>query len=308
MAEVIDFTNKKIGHLTVICRSEQKPLNKTSAFWLCKCDCGKYCIKASYVLTKNKDASCGHVHKQKLGAKRRIDLTGMRFGKLLVIQYAYSKNKRAVWKCQCDCGNVCFITGRYLKQGSTKSCGCYVSQCISKLKKKPIPIGTKFGKLTVMYEQKERKNNSIYYHCKCECGNELDVQRTHLIQNETKSCGCVRSFPEIFIADFLRKNNIKFQRQYKFDKCISRKKRKLSFDFAIFNKRGDLQFLIQFQGQQHFKNTFGSSDKDYQEYILHDIQKRNFCINNKIVLYEISYKENLAQRLNKLIDKHEAIL
>ena len=63
MAELIDFTNKKIGHLTVICRSEQKPLNKTSAFWLCKCDCGKYCIKASYVLTKNKDASCGHIHR-----------------------------------------------------------------------------------------------------------------------------------------------------------------------------------------------------------------------------------------------------
>ena len=303
MAELIDFTNKKIGHLTVICRSEQKPLNKTSAFWLCKCDCGKYCIKASYVLTKNKDASCGHVHKQKLGAKRRIDLTGMRFGKLLILQYAYSKNKRAVWKCQCDCGNVCFITGRYLKQGSTKSCGCYVAQCISKLKKKTIQSGSKFGKLTVIEQLKQRRNKSIYYRCVCQCGRELDVQAGHLVYGDTKSCGCVKSFPQLCIAQFLKANNIIFKRQFKLQNCKSRKGRKLPFDFAIFDNDNNFAFLIQFQGIQHFKNSFRSSKQSYNEYISHDFIKNNFCKQNNITIYYITYKDNIEQKLNQIFYK-----
>lgn len=307
MGKLIDFTNKKIGHLTVIKRAEQKSIHGDCATWICKCDCGNICIKSSNVLTNNKDSSCGHIHKQKLGLKKRIDLTGMKFGKLQVIQYAYSEKNRAVWKCKCDCGNICFVKGRYLKDGDTKSCGCYVSQCISKLKKKPIIPGTKIGKLTVMYELPQRKNKIIYYHCKCDCGNELDVSSSHLKRKDTKSCGCVHSFPETYISDFLRKNNICFQRQYKFNECKSRKNRKLPFDFAIFNNKKQLQFLIQFQGQQHFKNTFYSSEKDYQEYISHDQQKRNFCINNNIILYEINYKEDLFLKLNEIFQKHAII-
>ena len=54
-----------------------------------------------------------------------IDLTGQRFGRLTVIERAGSdKHKRAMWKCQCDCGK-CFITySGNLRTGSVKSCGC----------------------------------------------------------------------------------------------------------------------------------------------------------------------------------------
>lgn len=52
--------------------------------------------------------------------KDLIDLTGKRFGNLVVIQYV-GKGK---WKCKCDCGSVCFPIGGNLRQGSTRSCGC----------------------------------------------------------------------------------------------------------------------------------------------------------------------------------------
>lgn len=53
------------------------------------------------------------------------DLTGQRFGRLTVIERAGSDNqKRATWKCQCDCGNVIIVFSCNLLQGRSQSCGC----------------------------------------------------------------------------------------------------------------------------------------------------------------------------------------
>jgi len=58
----------------------------------------------------------------------RIDVSGMRFGRLLAQEYAYSNNdKKAVFKCLCDCGKTCFITGKSMRAGLTRSCGCYLN-------------------------------------------------------------------------------------------------------------------------------------------------------------------------------------
>jgi hypothetical protein len=53
-----------------------------------------------------------------------IDLVGRRFGKLVVLEYAYSKGK-PYWKCKCDCGNEKVINGGDLKLGKRMSCGCF---------------------------------------------------------------------------------------------------------------------------------------------------------------------------------------
>ncbi|WJQ12788.1 hypothetical protein QT238_11410 [Geobacillus stearothermophilus] len=57
---------------------------------------------------------------------KREDLTGQRFGQLLVIDYAGldTSRKRALWKCRCDCGNEVVVRKDSLKRGATKSCGC----------------------------------------------------------------------------------------------------------------------------------------------------------------------------------------
>ena len=53
-----------------------------------------------------------------------IDVTGQRFGKLVVLKENRSKRiKSALWLCQCDCGNYKEVTLQHLKKG-TKSCGC----------------------------------------------------------------------------------------------------------------------------------------------------------------------------------------
>ena len=58
-----------------------------------------------------------------------IDLTGQRFGRLIVIDRAnnYISNKgqkHSQWNCKCDCGNIVTIRGTNLKSGKSMSCGC----------------------------------------------------------------------------------------------------------------------------------------------------------------------------------------
>lgn len=52
--------------------------------------------------------------------------------------------------------------------------------------------GNKYGKLTALYKVKKPNSNYVYWHCKCECGNELDVTGVSLRSGNTKSCGCLQ--------------------------------------------------------------------------------------------------------------------
>jgi hypothetical protein len=58
------------------------------------------------------------------GGHNRIDLTGQRFGRLVVLGYAETRRRKAYWQCQCDCGTVTSICGVSLTQGISNSCGC----------------------------------------------------------------------------------------------------------------------------------------------------------------------------------------
>lgn len=64
--------------------------------------------------------------------KRRVrkhDLTGKRFGKLVVVRETEERrNGKVVWECVCDCGNTCKVRSCHLISGHTKSCGCYSSE------------------------------------------------------------------------------------------------------------------------------------------------------------------------------------
>ena len=53
------------------------------------------------------------------------DLTGKKFGKLVVIGKAPTVRRRSMWYCQCECGSpVKVVRGQHLKSGSIVSCGC----------------------------------------------------------------------------------------------------------------------------------------------------------------------------------------
>lgn len=58
--------------------------------------------------------------------KEFIDLTGQKFGRLTVVEFSsLDKNKNAIFKCFCDCGNISFVRSGHLRRELIISCGCY---------------------------------------------------------------------------------------------------------------------------------------------------------------------------------------
>ena len=128
-----------------------------------------------------------------------IDLTGQKFGRLTVLYRDKEKeqekhNSTTFWRCKCDCGNEISVASGSLKGGRTNSCGC-LSEQVRHNKKNDL-TGRKFGRLTVLYENKDDIRREKYrfsvWHCRCDCGNECDVYGTILTQGKTKSCGCLQ--------------------------------------------------------------------------------------------------------------------
>ena len=61
-------------------------------------------------------------------------MAGLRFGRLLVITAAdKSQDGHLRWSCRCDCGNHCTVLGKYLRNGRTRSCGCFHREQSAKL-------------------------------------------------------------------------------------------------------------------------------------------------------------------------------
>ena len=120
----------------------------------------------------------------------KINILNQRFGRLLVIEEAPSKNNRAYWKCLCDCGNEKIICGKDLRSGNTKSCGCLQKDKLRERSSKDLS-NQKFGKLTALKTEKSEKNNRIWL-CQCECGKLVEVRANSLLSGNTKSCGCLK--------------------------------------------------------------------------------------------------------------------
>ena len=62
-----------------------------------------------------------------------INLLGKKFGRLTPLAYLGS----SVWRCKCDCGNVCDVTSYNVSHGRTKSCGCVAKENAHNLNLKP---------------------------------------------------------------------------------------------------------------------------------------------------------------------------
>ena len=118
------------------------------------------------------------------------DLTGKRYGRWFVSSYSKTVNNRKYWLCRCDCGETRDVSGKSLRNGSSKSCGC--SRLLRRSHNFVDISGLKFGRLTVIAYIGRDDRNHATWSAKCECGNSINVTGTHLRSGNTKSCGCNR--------------------------------------------------------------------------------------------------------------------
>ena len=120
-----------------------------------------------------------------------IDLTGQRFTRLFVKELVKKPNDtRAYWHCVCDCGNETISSGKDLRSGHSRNCGCLCAEENSKRKTHDL-TGQKFYRLYVeSYAGKQ--NNHALWNCICDCGNKVVVTGNNLLSGNTKSCGCLQ--------------------------------------------------------------------------------------------------------------------
>lgn len=114
MPRMKDITGERFSSLIAL-----KPLRKNKFnnwIWLCKCDCGNKTEVASGHLTSGRTKSCG--------CRKENDLTGNRYGKLIVVKRLGSDSHGDTsYICRCDCGEEIIARQSNLVRGHYKSCG-----------------------------------------------------------------------------------------------------------------------------------------------------------------------------------------
>ena len=99
-------------------------------------------------------------------SKKLIDLTGLRFGRLLVIRREGAVKRgtaQPTWLCQCDCGESKIALGASLRGGVVKSCGCIKRENGPRINRSHGMSGSlTYNSWRAMKERCDNPNNSHY--------------------------------------------------------------------------------------------------------------------------------------------------
>lgn len=146
----INIVGETYGDFTVVemLYGYKKENNKTRTY--CKCigvDNMEYIIRMD-ALRNGSTTSIKNV-----GEKRVVkDLSGNKYGILTVLEDSghRASNGNVIWKCKCDCGNICNVNSTNLTSGHTTSCGCRHQS------KWELYIASYLTSINVEYEQQKR--------------------------------------------------------------------------------------------------------------------------------------------------------
>lgn len=278
MGKFVDLSGQRFGRLEVLNRVEN--LGRRVRY-LCKCDCGNKTIVHADSLKSGNTQSCGCYHKDRTRESCSKEIIGKQFGWLTVddiISGDKKHNRRVI--CRCVCGNQIDVKYGNLISGQVKSCGCLRKQISAK---NAYDIDGKIINDIVIIGRAGSRRREALWGCKCFCGRYFQATSHQLLKGLIKSCGCIKSYPEEIIAQFLDNHNIEYVRQKRFDDC--RDKHILSFDFYIESTNS----AIEYDGELHYIQNEGYNDLDKQQ--KHDAIKTQYCERHNINLLRIPYWE-----------------
>lgn len=114
--------------------------------------------------------------------KEDKNIAGQKFGRLTAIEpIEEQKSGSGIWKCQCECGNICEVYYWNLVTNHTRSCGCL---------KRPDLTGKRFGLLTVLGPSDRTaprgKRSVRLWECRCDCG-AITYKATDTLTNKSQS-------------------------------------------------------------------------------------------------------------------------
>lgn len=202
-----NLINQPFGRWTVIgdCITFKNKANRTERKWLCRCECGtvRYVLERSLIYGGSQSCGC-------IGAENSIkavsyDLKGKTFGDLEVLCKAKKQHRDTRngvwWTCKCSCGNICDVLASLLVTHKTTHCGCKTEP--KNYYYKDIK-GQTFNRLKALYPTNKRtEKGAVIWHCRCECGNEIDVSYNELVYTDLQSCGCKKAEHNEMMPSFL---------------------------------------------------------------------------------------------------------
>lgn len=132
----------------------------------------------------------------------RQDLTGRQFGELTVLSRVEDPEKKVSrWLCRCSCGEEYVVNGSLLTTGRRTRCSGKAHQ--KNYAYKDI-AGQRFDRLVALHPARRYdKSGSVIWHCRCDCGNEVDVSYNALVYTHQKSCGCQKKEHDQKLQNFL---------------------------------------------------------------------------------------------------------
>lgn len=301
----IDMVGNRYGHLVVTKMLYDYNKNRET-FCECKCDCGNIVLKNAGRLRSKSvyPKNCGCLKQKRmddLANMLREDLTGRRFGRLVVTEMIFEKNKQTLAECVCDCGSRIRTKAVYLKNGDTKSCGCLQRDATSSANTKDFSgMKSDFG--VVFIKRHSQTSRGVWlWECKCGfCGESFVALPAKVLEGNVISCGCSRiSSGEAYIKDLLCSLGVNYVAEKRFNNC--RDVYTLPFDFYL----PDQNVAIEFQGAQHYRPVewFGGVD-GFMKRVSHDEIKQKFCDENNIKLIHISYndsRDEISEKITSII-------
>lgn len=117
----------------------------------------------------------------------KIDLSGKRFGRVLILNRNYSKILRQFYDGICDCGNHFSFDAASLKRGEKFEC----KKCLIERRRGVDLTGRKYGRWTVIGMGVDSRNKTVC-HCVCDCGMQGKVAPSAIGERrKSMSCGCL---------------------------------------------------------------------------------------------------------------------
>lgn len=238
------------GRWTVIGSWEET--NNKERKWLCQCACGtkRYVLERS--LLYGGSQSCGCLKKERIQADVSHDLRHQVFGDLTVLQPVPPQDKRKGiwWQCRCTCGQITEIPGTLLFTGRRTHCGCKAERAAAFCD----ITGQRFQRLTALFpsDSRDAKGNVIW-HCRCDCGNEIDVSYNALVYSTMKSCGCQKKEHDQKLSAFLTHvggTSIDLLRSKKVPKNSTTGVK------GVYYIKGKYHAKIVFQGRQYWPGAY----------------------------------------------------
>ncbi|QWU14395.1 Protein of unknown function [Paenibacillus sophorae] len=128
------------------------------------------------------------------------------------------------------------------------------------------------------------KNNSQKLKIQCD-KNHVYYTSFGNFKNGKRCPKCIQSKGELQISKLLTDLKINFKTQFRIKEC--KNIRRLPFDFVVFSRSQDINMLIEYDGEQHYRPIFG--EKAFMNTRNNDEIKNEFCNNNNIPLLRIPY-------------------